>query len=108
MPKLLIATKCVHLQRLMQSHLLETESHVKSLEQVFKACGKKVKARKCKAIIGLLQEGGESRPDFKGSPARSAALNSVGQNIEHYESAAYGCLKEWACHCFRAFPLVRG
>ena len=80
----------------MQSHLLETESHVKSLEQVFNACGKKVKARKCKAIIGLLQKWANLAADFKGSPARNAGLNSVGQNIEHYESVAYGCLKEWA------------
>jgi len=96
LPKMAKAASCAHLQRLIQSHLKETESHVKKLEKVFKSFGEKAKAKKCQATIGLLEEGDEIAADFKRSPAINAALISVAQKVEHYEIASYGCLREWA------------
>jgi ferritin-like metal-binding protein YciE len=96
LPKMAKAATCTHLQKLIQSHLKETESHVKKLERVFKCFSDKAKAKKCEATIGLLKEGDEIADDFKGSPAINAALISVAQKVEHYEIASYGCLREWA------------
>jgi ferritin-like metal-binding protein YciE len=96
LPKMAKAATCTHLQKLIQSHLKETESHVKKLEKVFKCFGEKAKAKKCEATIGLLKEGDQIADDFKGSPAINAALISVAQKVEHYEIASYGCLREWA------------
>jgi ferritin-like metal-binding protein YciE len=96
LPKMAKAATCTHLQRLIRSHLKETESHVKKLEKVFKCYSEKAKAKKCEATIGLLKEGDEIADDFKGSPAINAALISVAQKVEHYEIASYGCLREWA------------
>jgi ferritin-like metal-binding protein YciE len=96
LPKMAKAATCTHLQKLIQSHLKETESHVKKLERVFKCFSENAKAKKCEATIGLLKEGDEIADDFKGSPAINAALISVAQKVEHYEIASYGCLREWA------------
>jgi len=96
LPTMSKAATCTHLQKLIQSHLKETESHVKKLEKVFRSFGEKTKAKKCQATIGLLAEGDGIADDFKGSPAINAALISVAQKVEHYEIASYGCLREWA------------
>jgi ferritin-like metal-binding protein YciE len=96
MPKMIKVASCTHLQKLIQSHLKETERHVKTLERVFKSCGEKPRAKKCEATIGLLKEGDEVASDNKGWPVLNAALISVAQKIEHYEIATYGCLRGWA------------
>ena len=80
----------------IQSHLKETEGHVKKLEQVFQSFDEKAKGKTCEATVGLLEEGDEIAADFKGSPAINAALISAAQKVEHYEMASYGCLHEWA------------
>jgi len=96
LPKMAKAATCDDLKGAFQSHLKETEGHVKKLEQVFQAFGEKAKAKKCEATVGLLEEGDEIAAEFKGSPAINAALIAAAQKVEHYEIASYGCLHEWA------------
>jgi ferritin-like metal-binding protein YciE len=96
MPKMVKTATCKKLQKLIQAHLKQTVGHVKKLEIVFKSFDVKIKAKKCEATIGLLNEGDEIAADFKGSTVINAALVSVVQKIEHYEIASYGCLHEWA------------
>ena len=96
LPKMAKAATCDDLKGAFQSHLKETEGHVKKLEQVFQAFGEKAKGKKCEATVGLLEEGDEIAADFKGTPAINAALISAAQKVEHYEMASYGCLHEWA------------
>jgi len=95
-PKLAKFASCKALQERFQTHLKETEGHVKKLETVFRSFDAKAKAKSCEATLGLLKEGEEIAADFKGSPAINAALVSAAQKIEHYEIASYGCLREWA------------
>lgn len=47
-------------------------------------------------VNGLLKEGDEIAEEFADSPAINAALIAAAQKVEHYETASYGCLKEWA------------
>ena len=96
LPKMAKASTCDDLKGAFQSHLKETEGHVKKLEQVFRSFGEKAKGKKCEATVGLLEEGDEIASEFKGSPAINAALISAAQKVEHYEIASYGCLHEWA------------
>lgn len=96
MPKMIKAATCIHLQKLIRSHLKETESHVKTLEKVFQSFGAKPGAKRCEATIGLLKEADEIAAGFKDTPAINAGLISVAQKIEHCEIASYGCLREWA------------
>ncbi len=96
LPKMTKASTCTKLQAALQKHLKETGGQIKNLEQVFKSIGEKATAKKCEATVGLLKEGDEIAKEFKGSPAINAALIAVGQKVEHYEIASYGCLHEWA------------
>jgi ferritin-like metal-binding protein YciE len=96
LPKMAKAATCDDLKSAIQSHLRETEGHVRKLEQVFKSFGVRAKGKTCEATVGLLEEGDEIAADFKGSPAINAALISAAQKVEHYEMASYGCLHEWA------------
>lgn len=96
LPKMAAAATCEKLKKTILSHLKETEGHVTKVEQVFQCFDEKAKGKTCEATVGLLKEGDEIAADFKGSPAINAALISAGQKVEHYETASYGCLHEWA------------
>lgn len=96
LPKLAKAATCDDLKAALQSHLKETEGHVKTLEQVFQCFGEKAWGETCEATKGLLEEGDEIATEFKDSPAINAALIAAAQKVEHYEMASYGCLHEWA------------
>ncbi len=96
LPKMIKTATCAHLRKLFQSHLRETANHVKTIERVFRSFGQKPRLNKCEATIGLLKEGNEIASDNKGWPVLNAAMISVAQKLEHYEIAAYGCLRGWA------------
>jgi ferritin-like metal-binding protein YciE len=96
LPKLAKAATCDQLKAAFLSHLEETKGQVANLEQVFATFDKKPKGKRCKATVGLLEEGDEIVSDNKGEPTINAALISAGQKVEHYEIASYGCLYEWA------------
>ena len=96
LPKLAKAATCEKLKAAFLKHLGETEQQVTKLEQVFQSFDEKPKAKKCKATVGLLEEGDEIASENKGEPTIDAALISAGQKVEHYEIASYGCLQEWA------------
>jgi ferritin-like metal-binding protein YciE len=96
LPKLAKAATHQELREAIQSHLQETEGHASKLEEVFAAFGAKAKAKKCEAIVGLLEESDDIASENKGSPTINAALISAAQKVEHYEIASYGTLHEWA------------
>lgn len=74
------------------THLDETKTHVRRLEQVFQMHGAEVRAVDCPAIDGIIKEADEvadkSVPD--------AALINAAQAAEHYEITRYGSLIAWA------------
>jgi ferritin-like metal-binding protein YciE len=47
-------------------------------------------------MVGLLKEGEAIAEQFGGTRAINAALIAAAQKVEHYETASYGCLTEWA------------
>src|ERR1700733_8032659 len=96
LPKLIKAATCHELQRALENHLKETEGHVNKLERVFAAFDEKPRAKKCPAMVGLLDEGDEIVSENKKSPTINAAIISAAQKVEHYEIASYGTLREWA------------
>src|SRR6185295_6261252 len=96
LPKMAKAATHDDLREAFESHLEETEGHVRKVEQVFEAFGKTAKSKKCDAMTGLVEEGQEIASDNKGCPTINAALISAAQKVEHYEIASYGCLVEWA------------
>src|SRR5436190_1173933 len=59
-PKLIKAATSPDLKEGLSNHLRETEGHVKRLEQVFESIGETAKGKKCAAMKGLVEEGGEA------------------------------------------------
>lgn len=79
-----------------QSHLRETENHVKRLEQVFELTGKKAQGVDCPAIDGIIKEANEVAGEVDKKTVMDAALIACAQAVEHYEMTRYGTLIAWA------------
>jgi len=84
------------LRNAFQTHYKQTEGQIDRLKQVFESVGLAVRAKKCKAMEGLLEEADEILESFEDSPALDAALIAAAQKVEHYEIASYGCLVTYA------------
>lgn len=80
----------------LKTHLAETETHVKRLEQVFQMHGTKPKGVDCPAIDGIIEEAEEVAGDVADKEVLDAAIISAAQAVEHYEMTRYGTLMAWA------------
>ena len=87
LPKMANIATNDHLRAAFEMHLTETEGHVRKLEAVFAAFGKEPTSKKCRAILGIIDEAEEIASDNKKSPTINAALIYAGQKAEHYEIA---------------------
>ncbi len=79
-----------------QTHLRETENHVKRLDQVFELAGAKAQGVDCPAIDGIIEEANEVAGEVEQKPVLDAALIAAAQAVEHYEMTRYGTLIAWA------------
>jgi len=79
-----------------QSHLNETENHVKRLEQVFKLAGEEPRGVDCPAIDGIIEEAKDVAGEVENKSVLDAALIAAAQAVEHYEITRYGTLISWA------------
>ena len=96
LPKMAKAAKSPKLKQGFRKHERQSRQHVKRIEQICRRLGVSPKGKKCKGMEGLLKEGQEIAKE-KGSPAViDAALIAAAQRVEHYEIAAYGCLRNYA------------
>ena len=96
LPKMAKAAQSRELSAAFKKHFAETQGQVCRLEQIFKLIDKPAKAKKCEAILGILDEGKEVMTDYKGTEALDAGLLAAAQAVEHYEMARYGTMKAWA------------
>jgi len=97
LPKLSEASHSSELKAAFDSHLMETETHVSRVEQVFDMLGEKAEAKECPAIKGIAEEGEEIIDETEDSTAqRDVGLIFAGQKAEHYEIATYGALIQLA------------
>ncbi len=96
LPRLAKAASSPELKNAFTSHLRETEGHVRRLEQVFQALGETPRAKKCDGMAGLIEEGKHILEEDGDENVIDAALIAAGQRVEHYEIAAYGCLRTYA------------
>jgi ferritin-like metal-binding protein YciE len=95
-PKMAEAAESEDLRAGFEEHLEQTKGHVERLKQIFVSLEEKPTGKKCAAMEGLVEEGEEMmEEDFEGG-VKDAALISAAQRVEHYEIAAYGCVKTWA------------
>jgi ferritin-like metal-binding protein YciE len=96
LPRLAKSANSPELKEAITAHLGETEGHVERIERIFQDLGQAARGKRCKGMEGLLEEGKEVMEE-EGEPAViDAALIAGAQRVEHYEIAAYGCLRAYA------------
>jgi Mn-containing catalase len=91
LPKMAEAARFDQLRELFEIHLAETESQVERLNECFALLGKTPRAKACKGMQGIVEEGQEvmEEGDKKDDAAADLALISAAQRIEHYEISGY-------------------
>jgi ferritin-like metal-binding protein YciE len=96
LPKMAKAATSPELRAAFESHLKETMGQIERLDQIFETLGKSAKGKVCHGMQGVIEEGSEVLEDTEKGSVRDAALISAAQRVEHYEMAAYGCVREYA------------
>ncbi|WP_246716031.1 ferritin-like domain-containing protein [Aurantimonas sp. DM33-3] len=96
LPKMAKKAASEDLKAAFETHLEETKEQVTRLEEVFESLGKKPRAVKCDAIIGIIDEATELMDEVEDPETLDAAMVAAAQAVEHYEIARYGTLITWA------------
>jgi len=98
LPKMAKAASSDELRQAIEDHLEETTNQVQRLEQAFEQLDKTAKSKTCKAMKGLIEEGGEVIEEDSEAPINDLALIAAAQRVEHYEISAYGSARAMAKH----------
>jgi ferritin-like metal-binding protein YciE len=96
LPKMIKAATNPKLKKAFNTHLKQTERHVKRLERIFKGLEESPRGKKCVGMEGLIKEGAELIKEKPEPEVLDAGLIAAAQHIEHYEIAGYGCVRTWA------------
>jgi Mn-containing catalase len=91
LPKMVKAAQSEQLSTLIDHHLTETQTQVERLTEGLKMLEAPARAKPCKGMMGLLEEGEEVISDGKKMEPAGADLALIGaaQKVEHYEMAGY-------------------
>ena len=96
LPKIIRGAASQELKAAITEHLEVTKAQVTRLDEVFGTLGEKPRAKHCKGMEGLLEEGAESLEEEKKGTLRDLQLIGAAQRVEHYEVAAYGTARAMA------------
>jgi ferritin-like metal-binding protein YciE len=96
LPKMVKNASSPELGHAFENHRKQTEGQVVRLEAIFQELGESPGRKKCKGMEGVLAEGEEILEEEGDEAVIDAALISAAQRVEHYEIAAYGCLRTYA------------
>jgi ferritin-like metal-binding protein YciE len=96
LPKMIKAASNPELKEILEKHLSETEGQIDRLEKIFSICEIPLRAKKCEAIQGLLEEGETLLSECEPSATCDAGIIASAQKVEHYEIATYGTLRTFA------------
>jgi Mn-containing catalase len=104
LPKMAKAARSVKLQRLFEVHLAETEEQVARVEESLRVLGAPARAKPCKGMAGLVEEGDDVMVENKKKDDAPADLALVGAalRVEHYEIAAYTTARNLALQLHQA------
>jgi Mn-containing catalase len=91
LPKMVEAARFAQLKNLFGLHLEETEHQVQRIEECFKELDVAARAKPCKGMMGILEEGEEvmQAGTKKDDAAADLSLIAAAQRVEHYEASGY-------------------
>lgn len=96
LPTLAKNARSEKLKTAIQSHMKETEGHIKRIKGIFAKLDYAPGGERCKAAEGLVREAKEICEEVTDPAVMDAAIICAAQKIEHYEIATYGCLRSYA------------
>jgi ferritin-like metal-binding protein YciE len=96
LPKMAKGSSSEELRAAFEDHLGQTKQHAQRIETIFEQMGENVSGKKCKAMEGLVKEGGEVLEEDMVDAIKDAAIIAAAQRVEHYEIAGYGCVHAYA------------
>lgn len=98
LPKMANAARFDQLRELFELHLQETEQQIERINECFELLGVSARAKPCKGMMGLVEEGQEVMEESasKEDAAADLALIGAAQRVEHYEISGYTTAKNLA------------
>src|SRR5438552_4078379 len=96
LPRLAEAARAPELKEALTRHCEESRLHLERLQLIFTHWGEKLPLRRCAGLAGIVQEADNRLTEPATADARDAAIVGAAQRIEHYEIAAYGCVRTYA------------
>jgi Mn-containing catalase len=91
LPKMAKAARFDRLRECFEGHLLETEEQIERLNECFSLLGETARAKPCKGMMGLVEEGQQviEEGEDKEDAFADLALVGAAQRVEHYEISGY-------------------
>ena len=96
LPKLASNATNRELKGALNSHLRETKTQVRRLEQAMRLLEEKPAGKLCDGMQGIITEGNKMLEEVADGPVMDAAIIAGAQRAEHYEIGAYGTCIAWA------------
>ena len=98
LPKMAKAARFHRLRELFEQHLMETEQQIDRLNECLSLLGETPRAKPCKGMMGLVEEGQEvmEKGQQKEDAPADLALIGAAQRVEHYEISGYTTAKNLA------------
>lgn len=85
--------KAPELREALTQHCQESRLHMERLQLIFTHWGQPVWPHTCAGIAGIVQEADDRLNQPMTVDVRDAAIIGVARRLEHYEIAAYGCIR---------------
>lgn len=96
LPKMARAASRSRLEKVFNTHLRETRSHLERLEGIFESLDTSPEGEKSEAIAGMIEQTNEILRQEGQEAVQDAALISAAQRIKHYEMSGYGTARTHA------------
>jgi ferritin-like metal-binding protein YciE len=96
LPKMIEHADDTQLKQAFQSHLQETETHVRRLERLIVEFTSEVDDKKDSILSAIVTSGENIVKESEAGAVRDAGLIATAQKVEHYEIASYGTARNWA------------
>ncbi|MBW4028393.1 ferritin-like domain-containing protein [Acidipila rosea] len=96
LPKMADAATDMQLKKALETHLRETEEHVRRVQQILKDQTGDADDKKCAVTAALISSGETTIKAANDDAVRDAGIIAAAQKVEHFEMASYGSARDWA------------
>jgi ferritin-like metal-binding protein YciE len=96
LPPMARAATAPELRNVLERHVVQTVNQSQRLDKIFRRLSVDPRGRRCRGMEGILAEAYEILEPYSPRSVTDAALIAAAQRIEHYEIAAYECVRRYA------------